>query len=507
MGSIYCHSCLSCFKNGRGMEVKNTISVADRSILTKGDNPNTTCSDLRSYCGGSFKGIEEQLDYIQGLGANAIWISPIIENTVNGYHGYWASNINKVNPEFGTEAELKSLITECHKRDIWVMFDVVANHMGRPSGCIDRSCPTEELTNFTEFAPFDRQEHYHQLCYIQGSSNQSEIEQCRLGILPDLNQSVPYVRQTLLDWVSNLTREYDVDGLRVDTLCEVPKPFWREFQLSAGVFCIGEANYYDRPRYLAAYQGEALDALLNFPMYWALRRSFNDKEPMPQLLDSINLQNEIFIDTTVLGTFVDNHDFQRFLNMTPDVTLLRNALVFVFFSQGIPIVYYGTEQLFHGGEDPDNRESLWPHFDNTTAMYQFIGKLAYARKSSNVNFGALNQNVVYVDNDTLVMTRGDNQKLLIAVTNVGTSQGSVQKSVGNLTDIANGSEFVNIWDSADTAIVNDGVLTISLTNGEPKIFKLAEAAANKSSAISMFMHYLAAILSLCVAVFSKQFAL
>ncbi|XP_067657056.1 uncharacterized protein [Haliotis asinina] len=473
----------------------------------KGDNPNTACSDLSGYCGGSFKGIEEQLDYIQGLGANAIWISPIVENTVNGYHGYWAKNIYKVNPEFGTEVELKSLITECHKRDIWVMFDVVANHMGRQSGCIDRSCPTEQLTNFTEFAPFDQQDQYHELCYIQESSNQSEIEQCRLGILPDLNQTESYVRQTLLDWISNLTREYNVDGLRIDTLCEVPKPFWREFQKSAGVFCLGEANYYDRPRYLASYQGEALEALLNFPMYWALRRSFNDKEHMTELLDSIDLQNEIFIDTTVLGLFVDNHDFQRFLNITPDVTLLRNALVFVFFSQGIPVVYYGTEQLFHGGADPDNRESLWPHFDNTTAMYQFIRQLADARKFSGVSFGDLNQNVVYVDNDTLVLTRGDNpSQLLIAVTNVGKSQGSVQKTVHNLTDTGSGAVFVNIWDNKDRVTVNDGVLTISLTNGQPKIFKLAETTPYKSSATAMFMHHLTAILSLCLAIFSKQFA-
>ncbi|XP_071090122.1 uncharacterized protein [Haliotis cracherodii] len=470
----------------------------------KGDNLNTTCSDLRSYCGGTFKGIEENLDYIQGLGANAIWISPTVENTVNGYHGYWAKNIYKVNPEFGTKEELKSLISECQKRDIWVMFDVVANHMGRTSGCSDRSCPTKKLTNFTEFVPFDQQEHYHELCYIQESSNQSEIEECRLGILPDLNQSVPYVRRTLLDWVSNLTREYDVDGLRIDTLCEVPKPFWREFQESAGVFCLGEANYYDRPRYLAAYQGSALEALLNFPLYWALRRSFNEKKPMTQLLDSIHLQKEIFNDTTVLGLFVDNHDFQRFLNMTPDVTLLRNSLVYVFFSQGIPLVYYGTEQLFHGGADPNNREALWPHLDNTTAMYQFIRQLADGRKSAGVDFGALNQKEVYVDNDTLVITRGDKQELLIAVTNVGKSQGSVQKSVGNLTDMEQGSVFVNIWDKSDTATVNGGVMTISLTNGEPKIFKQVPPTPplRHNSAAAIFVHPLAAILYFCVIVFS-----
>lgn len=59
-----------------------------------------------------------------GLGVNAIWISPIPENTDHGYHGYWQKNLHKVNPYFGTSEDLKRLIKECHDRDIWVMLDV-----------------------------------------------------------------------------------------------------------------------------------------------------------------------------------------------------------------------------------------------------------------------------------------------------------------------------------------------------------------------------------------------
>jgi alpha-amylase len=76
------------------------------------------CTNMKKYCGGTYTGILQKLDYIQGMGFNAIWISPIVENTENGYHGYWAKDINKINPHFGTEAELTSLIKECHKRGI-----------------------------------------------------------------------------------------------------------------------------------------------------------------------------------------------------------------------------------------------------------------------------------------------------------------------------------------------------------------------------------------------------
>ena len=96
--------------------------LTDRFAQTQ--DPSSPCSDLSTYCGGTFNGIAAKLDYIQGLGANAIWISPIPTQTPNGYHGYWQMDINKVNSHFGTEADLQNLVQECHSRGIWVMLDV-----------------------------------------------------------------------------------------------------------------------------------------------------------------------------------------------------------------------------------------------------------------------------------------------------------------------------------------------------------------------------------------------
>lgn len=94
----------------------------------EGSNSNSPCGNLSSYCGGTFKGIVDKLDYIEGLGANAIWISPIPDQTdgdnARGYHGYWQRDITKINSHFGSSDDLKDLVSECHKRDIWVMLDV-----------------------------------------------------------------------------------------------------------------------------------------------------------------------------------------------------------------------------------------------------------------------------------------------------------------------------------------------------------------------------------------------
>lgn len=92
--------------------------------FAKDSDDSGSCGDLSSYCGGTFNGIKRKLDYIQGLGANAIWISPIPLQTDGGYHGYWQQDITKINPNFGTEQDLKDLVQECHNRDIWVMLDV-----------------------------------------------------------------------------------------------------------------------------------------------------------------------------------------------------------------------------------------------------------------------------------------------------------------------------------------------------------------------------------------------
>ena len=97
--------------------------LTDRFAKSDGD-ADVPCRDLSNYCGGNFQGIIEKLDYIQGLGANAIWISPISEQTDKGYHGYWPKNLDGINPHFGTSNDLKRLVTECHQRNIWVMLDV-----------------------------------------------------------------------------------------------------------------------------------------------------------------------------------------------------------------------------------------------------------------------------------------------------------------------------------------------------------------------------------------------
>ena len=102
--------------------------LTDRFARNNGDT--SGCSNLGNYCGGGFVGLMNNLDYIQNMGFDAIWVSPIVLNTPGGYHGYWAQDFYSVNPNFGTEQQFINLISALHSRNMWIMVDVVANHVG-----------------------------------------------------------------------------------------------------------------------------------------------------------------------------------------------------------------------------------------------------------------------------------------------------------------------------------------------------------------------------------------
>ena len=442
-------------------------------------NPLKRCSNLRGWCGGTFKGIQRKLDYIRKLGANAIWISPIVLNTEGGYHGYWAKDLYRIEGHFGTEQDLKKLVEECHRNDMWVMVDVVPNHMGYPPGCDWNPCDPGKLTNFTEFVPFNLPEHYHALCAINFSNpDQRQIEVCRLANLPDLNQTVPFVRDTLLAWISNLTNYYGFDGYRVDTTRHIAKEFWPGFQNASGVFLTGEVAVLDNIAYVADYQNY-MDSVLNFPTYWALRRVFNGGENMTVLRDSLDEQSKLFKDVSVLGLFSENHDQPRFLSLTNDLSMYKNVLVYTILGEGIPIIYYGSEQMFNGSGDPENRESLWPRDDANSTMFRYIQTLTSYRKQHGY-FIDQSVEVLHMAERSFVFSRGPQHETLVAMSNYGSGvEVEIELKGGQLSNIKDGTEYTDIFTS-EKQNVTLCQMKIVLTNGKPVVLRKSREGKGKS---------------------------
>jgi alpha-amylase len=417
--------------------------------FARGNGSKDGCSNLSNYCGGDYKGLINNLDYIQGMGFDAIWITPIVKNLDGGYHGYWATDLYSLNEHFGSEGDFKDLVSALHKRGMWIMVDVVANHVG-PVG-----------HNYGGINPFNQPEHYHNDCQITDNcfaNDQKCVENCRLADLPDLNQENDYVKNTLLSWISNLVKKYSIDGLRIDTIPEVPKWFWKDFQNSAGVYAVGEV-FDGRLGYVADYQNY-IDALLNYPLRFAIYDVWHNGNNFYRLQQQMKDNAGSFKDINALGVFVDNHDNSRFLNGNTNRKGFTAAIIFGMFAEGIPIVYYGSEQYYGGGNDPKNREPLWNNFDKSQPLYKLIAAANQARKDHQV----WNQKYIerYIDNQFLAFSRGD---VLIALTN---TDGNVSRFVTYLP-FKDGEIICNIFNGSDCITVKGGV-NINLDNYQTKVY-------------------------------------
>ena len=401
--------------------------------------------DTSKYCGGNYQGLLQHLDYIEGMGFNAIWISPIIKNINNdwSYHGYSGINFYELNSHFGSEEDLMNLITECHKRDIWIMVDVVANHVGGVG------------TDFSQIDPFNLAEHYHDWCEIDDWDNSWKIENCRLGGLPDLKQENNWVTEQLDYWIYYLVNKYNIDGIRIDTVLEVPKWFWDKFSSSSSVYQVGEAFHGDIEK-VYDYQYH-LDAIFNYPLYFIILRSFKDS--FEELGDYYNRLRYKYPHPELMSTFIENHDNKRFLNENPNQAQFTNAVVFTLLWEGIPVHYYGGEQYYSGGGDPNNREALWNNYNTDSELYKIIAKVNNLRKKVNI----WNYDVVQREckPHLYAFTRGN---VLACFSNDNGGTYSITNH-----EFSDGDKLCNILEDDDCVIVNSNGINIQM-GSYPKVF-------------------------------------
>ena len=419
LSSIYC-------KSKEEWKTRAIYQVLTDRFARTSDTGNC---NLSQYCGGNYQGLINKLDYIKGMGFS--------------YHGYHLTNLYNLNYHFGSEDDFKALVTACHNKDIWVMVDVVANHVA-PIG-----------TDYGRITPFNRAEHYHDWCDINNWGNQWEVENCRLCGLPDLKQENDWVTEQLVNWIHDLVQKYNLDGIRIDTIMEVPKWFWDKFRQSAGVFQIGEA-FNGNPGYVADYQNH-LDSVFNYPLYYAIKSSFCGS--FYELEKYWFNTRKVFPAPQYTATFVENHDNPRWLNECNDRAKFTNAAIFGLLWEGIPVFYYGGEQYFAGGADPNNREPLWYNFDTSSTLYDLVARTNALRKKVNIwNFQIIQR---YADHNFYAFTRGN---VLACFTNIKSSQRTI-----TYHEFKNGDKLCNILFDGDCVTVSGSGIQINM--GEyPKVY-------------------------------------
>jgi len=359
-------------------------------------------SDGDKYSGGDLQGIIDKLDYIQGLGATAVWITPPVANMwwdplqeSGGYHGYWARHLKKVDEHVGTLDTYKALSDALHRRGMYLIQDVVPNHMGNfftYSPTYDPSDVTKNVVMNTqavptakpEQPPFDQDDPrdaaqrdagiYHWTPVITDYFDANQELNYQVSDLDDLDSENATVRTALRDSYGYWIKEVGVDAFRVDTVKYVPHEFWHDFFHSTATdapgmmavaqstgrnafFAFGEVFENSDPmsdtadQKVASYLGTAaspeLPALLGYPLYSEINRVFTGGQPTSYLTYRLGrfMDPALYPNPYATPIFIDNHDNQRFLAVGSRKAMIQ-ALALIFTIPGIPIVYYGTEQDF-----------------------------------------------------------------------------------------------------------------------------------------------------------------
>ncbi|KAF2020306.1 glycoside hydrolase family 13 protein [Aaosphaeria arxii CBS 175.79] len=430
-----------------------------------------------NYCGGSWRGIIEQLDYIQNMGFTAIWISPVTYNLPErtkfgyAYHGYWQQDLYRLNSNFGTADDLKALSVALHDRD---MANIVVNHNGWNG--------TAESVDYSRFHPFDQKEHFHDYCTISNYSDQAMVEGCWLGDvdveLPDLNTEHPFVLNEYRSWIKQLVSNYSIDGIRLDTAKHVGRDFWSSFQEAAGIFSTGEVLS-GNPVYVCEYQN-TMHSILNYPLYYPMMLFLNStKGTSTPLVKAIDILRSACKDVTLLTTFSENHDLPRFASQTQDLSLAKNVIALTILWDGIPIIYAGQEQHYAGYGDPGNREATWlAKYSREGDLYNIVAALNQARNralSVDPAYLAYNIHAIYNSSEVIALRKGHAPNQIVSIyTSAGMGTGSSILHIGE-TGWPVDTEVVELITCQSAIVSSDGKLPVAMKDGLPRVYMSSNA--------------------------------
>ncbi|KAA8565961.1 hypothetical protein EYC84_009770 [Monilinia fructicola] len=419
----------------------------------RSSNSDAPCN-ITNYCGGTWNGITENLDYIQNMGFTAIQISPVNLNinstTIYGqaFHGYWQTSLYDLNPNFGSGDDLKKLSSELHKRNMYLLVDVVASEMAVDIGNHNMTANTKIDYSAFAPAPFNKESSYNPYCPIVDWQNVTEYQDCWLGYTgvatPDIRTDDKEVAAALGTWIKELVSNYSIDGIRVDGSKQITYDFFNDFVDAAGVYPLGEVEDGD-PKFVCNYQ-KYTEGLENYPVYYTTVQAFTAGK-MPELISMIKQMRNACNSTQYLANFIENQDQPRFASYNDDETLAANAMAFTILADGIPKYYYGQEQHLKGEYSPLNRQALWENNPSTTStLYTLTATLNTIRKPRHLH----------------------QLKLLVSIlSNQGSKGGKYTLAVDGAADP--GTNLTEVVTCTSYIANNNGTIYVELNKGEPRV--------------------------------------
>lgn len=331
----------------------------------KGMEDKVNRADPNARHGGDIEGIIKNLDYLQALGATAIWNTPLCEDNHprGSYHGYAQTDLYKIDPRYGTNEDYLRLSSEMKKRGMKLILDYVTNHWGSEHWMY-KDLPTYEWVH--QFPGYS-QSNYRMTTQFDPNASKVDAVQCMDGwfveSMPDLNQSNPlvlnYLTQNAIWWI-----EYaDLGGFRVDTysyndkagIAKWTKAITDEypyFNIVGEVWMHDQAqmSYWQKDSKVAAIQSynSYLPSVMDFTLHDAFGAAFNeDKTNWDQGMQRVydNFANDfLYPNVNNLLVFAENHDTGRFNEIYKgDFKKYQMAMTLIATVRGIPQLYYGSE--------------------------------------------------------------------------------------------------------------------------------------------------------------------
>ncbi|GFR39563.1 neopullulanase [Insulibacter thermoxylanivorax] len=333
-----------------------------------------------NFFGGDLQGVIDHLDYLEELGVNAVYFTPIFEATTN--HKYDTSDYKRVDPHFGDTETLQTLVKEAHKRGIRVLLDAVFNHSG------GQFPPFLDVLEKGEQSPY--KDWFHILDdpprVVDGRPTYRAF--AFEPHMPKLNTQHPEVKTYLLDVAKYWIEEVGIDGWRLDVANEVDHQFWREFRQTVktvrpDAYILGEI-WHDSMRWL---RGDQFDAVMNYPFTYAVLDYFAHRTiNAEQFSHRIYAQLAAYPQQVHEAAFnlLDSHDTPRLLTlMNGNKRRMKLAVLFQLTFLGTPCIYYGDEIGLDGGADPDCRKCMvWDREKQDRELFDFYRAAIRLRKSS-----------------------------------------------------------------------------------------------------------------------------
>lgn len=390
--------------------------------------------------GGNLKGILNKLDYLEKLGVNCIYLTPIFSSPSN--HKYDTVDYYTIDKSFGDKETLKTLIDECHKKDIKIILDAVFNHTSNQFFAFKDVLEKGSNSKYYNWYLFKDKNSYE--CF--GSSKN----------MPKFNTACSEAAEYAINVAKYWIKEFHIDGWRLDVANEIDHKFWRRFReeiksVKPDAFIIGEA-WDGAESYL---NGDQYDSVMNYPFMYALinyfaKNSFTINE-FDAYINNLFARYRKPIRNQMLN-LIGSHDTSRFLyEAGENIESLKMAVFFQMTSIGIPMVYYGDELGLTGGNDPDSRRTI--DFKNgNKELFNYYKKLISIRKNSAaLKYGEFK--TIYASDNVYAYKRFTTDENIINIFNNNAAKKSIVLNIAG-TKVMDLYNNTNYYLEANKLIIN-----------------------------------------------------